>query len=501
MPNNRLAPRVLRGSLQHLFGQLSVLAISLFTTPIIVHGLGTDGYALYTFMWTLCGYLLLLNFGTSTTIQRYVGYYSGRGEAANLSSLLRRLLVFQLAASGIGAFLLWLFQRQIIDLFLHTHGPVLEAAPGVVTCVALAVPSYVALQFGLNTLYGFQRFLAYNVMLALQSVVISLSAVGLLIFGKGLDTIAAMFLAANVSLAAIALLLVLPSLLIRGGRLSDSDLREVSFFSIKNFLNLVLWTVTFQGDRLVIGSLLPLSQLGYYVVPASLMQKMNMLSGPVSATTFPMFAELHGRNEEDRLRNLYLKTSELSLFLVLPATLIAFILAPQFLSLWLGADFSFWGTWPLRFLVLANQVYLMSFLANNIAVTKGHPEIYTYFHSAKVVLLVALWFILIPSHGIAGAAAGTLIGELICSPWLMTRIHSKYLGIDWMSFLRDACYRPAIAGICLLALGLSVHARAGTWPKLFLSGAVGGTLYLAVGYWLLDAEAKALLSDWVRRKI
>src|SRR5581483_12206046 len=104
----RLAPRVLHGVELHFLGQFAVIAANLLLTPLIVHGLGADGYALYTFMWTLCGYLIVLNTGTSTTIQRYGAFFLGKGDSAGLAGLFRRLLMFHLVAAVFGSFLLLL---------------------------------------------------------------------------------------------------------------------------------------------------------------------------------------------------------------------------------------------------------------------------------------------------------------------------------------------------------------------------------------------------------
>src|SRR6185369_4667804 len=216
---------------------------------------------------------------------------------------------------------------------------------------------------------------------------------------------------------------------------------------------------------------------------------------------FPMIAELHGRGEEERLRHLYLKASELSLFILLPLTILAFVLAPQFLTLWLGAEFSQWGTWPMRLLLLANLAYSGAFLPTNVATSKGRPEMTTWLQLGKVGVLLVSWLLLIPRYGISGAAGGTLLSEALCAPFFVGHVHRRFLGLDWGTFFAQSCARPAIAGACLLALGLSVHAQAATWPRLIFAGAAGGSLYFLVAFLLLDRDTKAVLLDWLKRKI
>lgn len=496
-----LGPRLLSGVQYYLLGQIAVVAVNLFATPLIVHGLGPDGYALYTFMWTLSGYLIVLNIGTSITIQRYVAYYTGKGELPRLSSLLRRLLAFHIVMSLVAAGLLLAGKDWFIVHLLHTHGAVLNAAPGVLLCVAVATPAYFVLQFALNVLYGMQRFGTYNFFFALQSLLVAVCAAALLLLGKGLPEIAVVFIVAHAALAAGALWSIRSALTSPGLSPTKEELSEISAFSLKNLANTALWTLIFQGDRAFIGSRLPLAQLGFYIIPASLAQKFNTFSGAAMVAANPMIAELHGRGQEERLRRLYLKASELSLFFLLPLSILAFVLAPQFLTLWLGEEFSRWGTWPMRLLLLSNLIYFATLLPNNIAVGKGRPGVYTFMQTAKVVILVVAWLILLPRYGIIGAASGALLAEILCAPFFVGYVHKRFLAINWKTFFSEVCARPVIAGAGLAVLGMVVHGRAGTWPRFIACGVIGGALYLAIGYRLLEPEAKALLSDWLRRKI
>lgn len=494
-----VGPRVLEGVQWNLLGQGAVLAVNLLVTPVLVARLGADGYGLYTLMWTLTGYLMVLNFGTVVAVQKFCAQYQGKGPGSPLGWLLRRTLAFELGMALLGGLALWAMRGWIAGSFLKIAPSQIPQACSVFAFVAASAAPYFALQFALNVLYGTQRFKAWNLLTTAQSLAVALCALGLLRFGFGIRAVAASFLAAHAALAAAGLWLA------RGPLLADSrpdskEGREFVRFSGKSLASYLMWIVTFQGDRVFIGALLPLSQIGFYAVSSTLAQKFNMLCGAVTAAAFPLLTELHGRGEEERIRRLYLKGTELSLFLILPVSALSFALAPQFMTLWLGGDFSAAATWPFRLLVLANLAYLATYLPNSAAIGRGFPELSAYLMGAKAFVVLILWPLTVPRWGILGAAAGLLLAEWLVVPAFLTYVHRRHLGLTWAAFWSEGCRRPCLAALVLAAAALALHGRVGGWLGLLAFGGTGLALYWGAGWTLLDGTDRRILSDWAFAK-
>jgi len=277
-------------------------------------------------------------------------------------------------------------------------------------------------------------------------------------------------------------------------------LKEYFLFAAKYMASQILWVITFQGDRLFIARLLPLTELGYYSIASSLSQKFNTLGGAIWGPIFPMYAELHGTEQEERLRRFYLRSSQLFLYVILPLSTMLFLLAPQFFTLWLGSEFSVHATWPVRLLVIGNVAYLAAMLPVVLASGRGHPQLGVYLQAAKAALLFALWVLLIPRLGLVGAALAFLISQWVALPFLLRHVHNRLLGIDARTFWSEACLPPVIATAALAALGLPTHGAIHTWTGLIAYGVVLGGLFCGVGYRLLDRDAKDILRAWIRSK-
>ncbi|MFA6316278.1 MAG: oligosaccharide flippase family protein [Elusimicrobiota bacterium] len=499
-PSAPLGPRILEGTSLFLLGQAAVLAVNLLATPFLVHRLGPGGYALYTLMWTVCGYLMLLVFGTGDGVQKFTAEFSGREAASPLGDLLRSTLLFQLAAAVVGGVALYLARFWVAGEVFGVGTEGLPAAGRVFAWVAAAAPSYFALQFGVNVLYGGQLFRNYNVFQALQAGVTAVAACGLLAAGKSIEAVAAAFFCANTLLAA-ASLWAGRRFLAQASEPSAAIRPEFLRFSAKRWANYLLWVLTFQLDRVFIGAFLPLSQMGYYVVSSAIIQKLNMLCGAVAGPAFPLLADLHGRGETERLERFYLKVTELALAVVLPLTVLAFALIPQFFGLWLGPDFSRESTWPFRFLLAANLAYFCTFIPNALAVAKGAAEIPTWLQVAKLAVLLALWPLLIPRHGIKGAALAVLAAEWLTLPLCLVLVHRRFLATGWGAFLVAAWFRPGLPALGLGALALALHGRIHGWLGLLCAGSLGLALYWAAAWCLLDKDAKDLLASWVKSKL
>lgn len=495
-----LGLRLLSGVRWNILGQAAVLIVNFLSTPIILGHLGTEGYALYTLMWTVINYLTLFNLGTSQAAGTFTAQRHSQAHYP-LGWLLRGTFYAQAALSLVAAAALFLGRDWVSALFCRSSPEAMALAPKVFICVAAAVPAYFLMQLASNILYGLQRFAAQSLLGILQSSTVALAAVALMYFGWGsLLNVALAFTACHFAMAGWTLWTIRDALA-RPGEPNPEFAREFVKFSWRALLSQTVLLIASQGDRVFLGSLVPLSAMGYYIVASSLAQKFNLLCGAVSATAFPLLAELYGQKDEPRLRRFYLKTTELILFINLPISILSFILVPQFMGLWLGADFSAAGSWPFRLLLWSNMIFLVAQLAVNLVYGQGHPQLYAGYQAAKTALTLILWPWLITRWGILGAAAGLLIGEAVVTPVFIGYVHKRFLKVGWGEFWRQSCYRPVVAGLALSALGLAAHGQVGTWLGMFSFAAAGMGLFFAAAYRLLDQETRTLLGQMAGAKL
>jgi O-antigen/teichoic acid export membrane protein len=118
----------------------------------------------------------------------------------------------------------------------------------------------------------------------------------------------------------------------------------------------LLGMLIFQSDKLVIGALLPLKEVGIYMVASVIATNLMMLAQPISAAAFPRLSQLHARSDVASIRATFRKLSQLVAVTVLPvATVIAFF-PQQTLEIWTG-----------NFLVSADAAPILRLLVIGVA--------------------------------------------------------------------------------------------------------------------------------------
>lgn len=485
----------------NVLSQAAVFAGNLLLTPIIVRGLGEDGYGVYSLLWVVVSYLNLLGLGTGAAAQRFTAQQADRSALGKISPLLRKAVLLTIVLTSLGGLVLYVLRNRIASGVLNLDPAMAPVGAWVLACAAASGPAYCLMQLGISVLAGQERFGAFAALSAMQSLAALIVGAALIRLGFGLREIAGCLVGVWYALAAASLLLVRKGILEPGEPTPQERSSEFFSFSLKSFGAQLLWAVTYQSDRLIIGSLLTMSQLGFYSLAAGMAQKFNTLCLAVSSAAFPILTQLHGAGEEERLRRFYLKTTELSLFLSLPIAILSFVLAPRFLMIWLGSKFSLVCTWPFRALVVANTAYLLMFIPSAVATGQGAPQFSAYLNLGRILALAVLWPVLIPRFGILGAAVGMFGAEAVISPLFLWRIHRMALKVGWWEYLKEGCYRPVTAGLALAGLGYAVHGHIWGWRGLFGTGAAGLALYWAVAYALLDPDSRSLIEQRVRSKL
>ncbi len=488
----------------NLLGQAGLAVLGLALIPFLVRKLGTDGYALYCMLGIVGAYLALLSLGATSATLKFVAELTAAGKTAELRGILRTSLLMHLGGAGSGALAVAFFGGSLATRFfsipLAWQGPAER-----LFAYAAAGAVFMSLnRMGLAILQGLQKYSLVNAFVLLESAAMLGGSVLLLQAGKGIVAISALFVCIQtllciMSLGAASGLLSLWSARDPDDKSCIEHNRKFVKYGLVNFAGSLAYSIPFQADRAFIGYLLPISQLTYYLIPAAIMQKFWVIPGIISNTAFPLFSELHGRNDQAALRRVYCKCSQLVLWSVLPGFTLLMVVTPQFLTLWLGPEFSLYGTWPLRFLLLGYLVHFMAAVPGAAITGTGH--LLRYGTAASVAFASAccvFWLFLVPRMGITGAALGFMLANVIAFVPYIQFTNARLFGMSFGDYLEHVLLRPLFAGTSLLLLLWIARFQLFTWEALVLYSGTALLVYLALAYWLLDADGHDILRRIVK---
>jgi len=156
-------------------------------------------------------------------------------------------------------------------------------------------------------------------------------------------------------------------------------------------------------DRFLIAALLGASAVSYYVAPYEVVTKLWLIPASFTGVLFPIFAKEWEVNPSVAA-NILNKGIVYVLILLYPAVLIISIFSNEWLSLWLGTEFSFNGSNLVRWLsagVLVNAVTQILFAKIQGA---GRADWTAKLHLAELVPYWIFLWVALKLFGLQGAA-------------------------------------------------------------------------------------------------
>jgi len=458
----------------NLVGQGWSVLISLVVVPLYLGLLGIEAYGLIGFYVMLQGLAQVLDLGLSPTMNREMARYSAQPEkAAEARDLVRTLEVAYWAIGiGIGAGIVMaapFIARHWLQASVISEGDVQQALMLMGLVVALQWP----LSFYGSGLMGLQKQVLCNVVAIPVSTVSNGGAVLLLwLFSP---TITAFFAwqvlvgAVNVAIVTILMWRSLPHC-DRAPRFDFGLLRNVwKFAAGMGGLGLSAIILT-QLDKVILSKLLSLEMFGYYTLAGVLGRSLYALITPVFNAFFPRFSTLVARDDEDALKRLYHRGSQLMATLVIPVAAVVSLFSYELLWLWTGNVGTARNAAPIAsVLVIGTALNGLVNLPYALQLAYGWTQISLYINSFFILTLVPTIVYATLHYGPVGAAAVWVALNTIYMLAGVPLTHRRLLkGEAWHWFRDDIC-PPLLA--TLLVVGLSRWTLAGPLSPLasFLS--------------------------------
>ena len=460
---------------------------------VMARALGLDGFGLYALGWTILqlgqsiGHL-----GLSEGVVRYLPRYRGKEPARVRSILARALGLSGLAGCVLAAVLLLASEALAERIF---------GKPGVATVFlafvpALAVAPVMQVAAAATRATTIMRHSILSVEVGLP-VLILMAALGLWLMGSSATGMASATSTAFVAITAVALVqvwrLYRSELSAPAVAVSEQD-RLVPFslaaLSMSATLLLMLWS-----DRLFVGAFRPAAEVGAYHAASQISMLLVIVFQPLSAVLAPFAAAAAWESRRDELKRSYQNLYRWGLYLAAPAALLVLEFTDLILTLLYGPGFAI-ATQPARVLVTGQLFYLLGGAAGALLVMTGRERLWLAHASAAVLINLALNALLVPRHGMLGAATATAIALAVFQG-------GGCLLVRWTAGFW-ALSRPLatalLAGVLVMGLGMGLVHGVFAAPDVWLRALppVGGVLtvlavVIGTKAYRDDAEMLALL--------
>jgi O-antigen/teichoic acid export membrane protein len=481
----RVAHNVLWGAA----GQVWALVLLLVSVPIVVHGLGESAYGIYVLVSVLLGYVAFLDLGLTPAVVRSIAIHHASGDSARLSQIVGTALALLTGLGILGGALLWLLAPVIVNSVLQVPADLRDAARIVLEITAVGFAGNMVLTLFGAIPQGLQRldlFTVRTIVLATATAVVQILAVKL---GGGLVWVAGLTVAVNMASLLVFVIVarrLLPQVSFRP-RFNRRAFSELSGFGLMRFLNQGSGQVVFQLDRVIVAAFLPIRAVTLYAVPLSIAQKFTTVQFIFSGAFFPAASELHGGQETDRLRRLYIASLKLSLVMVLPLVILVAAFARPLLTTWIGPDF---GESSSQILVVLAIAYGLATLVGVPALASdatGHAHYTAGFALLSAAINLSLTVLLVPRLGPVGAAYALLINAASQGIVFVYVVQRWFVRVPLLLILRRAVVRPLLAGVVPAVYALLLAPYLGSFPAVIAATVIGAAIFalmtIVVGVW------------------
>ncbi len=211
--------------------------------------------------------------------------------------------------------------------------------------------------------------------------------------------------------------------------------------------------LTTELDNAVVGKILGMKWLGFYVLAYSLANlPATEITHVVSGVMFPAYSQI--QDDIKRLRNLYLKTLRGVATLSIPAASGLAFLAPDILRLvygerWLPAAA------PLRILCVFGAIRSLGATTGPIYNAVGKPKISFFLNFSRLILIILLIYPLSVRYGINGTAYSIVIPAVVLQ-FFSWNILKGVLGLRLIDIARSIII-PVTGSVVMLLVMYMVY--------------------------------------------
>ena len=414
-----------RNTALNLIGQVLPLGVAVVAVPILIRALGEGRFGILTLAWALIGYFALLDFGLGRALTQAASEAIGQGDAERLRELSVVSIVSMLVIGVLGAVVVAAATPWLAYAFLKMDGALRSEAATSFYLLAASLP-FVLGTIGFRGLLEAHQHFGLATALRLPYAIFNfVGPLAVIPFSHSLVPIVGMLVVGRVLMFAAHFIVSLRQY----PWLRDKSPRSMA--TLAPLLRLGGWMMVSNVvspmmvylDRFVIGALISVTAVAYYVTPFELVTKLLIVPAAVVGVFFPAFAAMFTSNRP-RTALLFDRATRFVLIVVFPATLLLVAFAHEVLLAWVGPEFAQRSAVAMQ--LLAAGVLINSFAQAPFALLQAtrRADLTAKLHLAELPVYALMIVVLGRRFGVAGVAlAWTLrvsIDTLLLS-WLTRR--------------------------------------------------------------------------------
>jgi O-antigen/teichoic acid export membrane protein len=449
--------------------------------PFVIGTLGDRWYGVWVLASSLTSYYGLLGLGLSTAVSRLSARAASKHDVEELSRIASTSLVIY---SAIGATV------AIIGCVAATFvGHVLESEEerSALRIVILLVSAEFSLSMPARAFGGLlSGALRYDLLTAVtmaRRIVGASLKVAALMNGWGIVGLAVVTLVVGTgSYLATAILAVreYPQVKISVSKAKKATAKGLIGYGLYAFISQVADLLRFRIDAFVVAGFVGVSSVTIYAIAARLVSYFLEFMVRVLGVLTPLFSRYEGRNDFERLRDVFLTATKVSVVLTVYAVGCAILFGNAFVERWMGPEYRD-AAILLAILIVAIGTDVMQKPTTSVLYGISKHRVYAALNVCEGVSNLFLSLFLVQEYGVIGVAIGTAVPMIFIKIFVQPMYVCRAIGLPLSRYSWAVGRNVAIGATAMGALAFAVSDLVVDDYLVILSlGAGIGVVYFSV---------------------
>lgn len=493
---------LLRNSLWNLSGSMLPAIAALVTVPMLIVGLGVEGFGIVTLVGSVIGYFGILDINLNAGAIKYLAEHHASGDRKRFAETFWFGAFFYGLLGAVGAALIYFSAGFLTGKFFDVSTDLYDDTVLAFQIAALGFALSQAQSYLITVPQALQRYDKSAQSEAFFGIFVNVASAAAALAGFGIAGV----IAVRVAISALNVLYLI--YLIQKFSLGlqfcwpRKDVRSaLTSFSAYAYLSKLASTLHQHGDKLVIGALAGPVAVTFYSVPVTLASRILGMTYRLSSVIYPRASALAASARLDELQPIYLGAIRYVTYINLVALGIVVLAGDEFLRRWVGEEFVTAGYPILVMMMVAYLVDSMTNVPSLVNDALGYPKVTGKFALAKGLIGVGLVYVGTVYAGIEGAAVGHLAASILLGAFFLWFVHGRTVPISLRKTASEGFGRSLLVGMLVFAVLLPVKwlFPAGVMTTIAITGMATLFLALAGFAFVISVDDRATLLAVARR--
>jgi O-antigen/teichoic acid export membrane protein len=262
-----------------------------------------------------------------------------------------------------------------------------------------------------------------------------------------------------------------------------TSLRPVLTFSLSIAFTSSVWVLVTQADKLVLSTILPLGDYGYFTVAVLVASGIVIISRPISGAIMPRMTRLQAEGRHEELIAVYRRSTQLVAVIAVPVTLVLSLFSRQVLWAWTGDSVLVEKVSPvLALYAIGYGVLAVTAFPYYLQYAKGNLRLHLIGNALFMIILIPTVVWAAVHYGMTGAGWAWLLSNVAFLFAWTPLVHRRFapgLHLGWL--LKDVA-RPAFLACVVAGIGDSLITWASTRLTLIVELAAATLVLMSLAY-------------------